>query len=186
MGAIASGGARVLSRDVIDVLGISQAQIEAVAVREQAELERRERAYRGARPAAPLHGRTVLLVDDGLATGATMRAAVRSLRAHEPARIVVAVPVGAPETCAELRDEADEVVCATLARAVRGGRLVVRRLLADERRRGARAARARCALRQRRDRRRRRAPDYHGLHCGKATVRPSLTVHSGATGACRR
>ena len=112
MGAIASGGARVLSRDVIAMLGISQASIDAVAVREQAELERRERAYRADRPAAPLHGRTVLLVDDGLATGATMRAAVRSLRAHAPARIVVAVPVGAPETCAELRDEADEVVCA--------------------------------------------------------------------------
>jgi putative phosphoribosyl transferase len=112
MGAIASGGARVLSGDVIRTLGITQAQIEAVAVREQAELERRERAYRGARQAAPLSGRAVLLVDDGLATGATMRAAVRSLRAHEPARIVVAVPVGAPETCAELLDEADEVVCA--------------------------------------------------------------------------
>jgi putative phosphoribosyl transferase len=112
MGAIASGGARVLSPDVIDALGISQSQIEAVAVREQAELERRERAYRGAQPAAPLSGRTVLLADDGLATGATMRAAVRSLRLHEPARIVVAVPVGAPQTCAELRDEADEVVCA--------------------------------------------------------------------------
>jgi predicted phosphoribosyltransferase len=112
MGAIASGGARVLSRDVIAMLGISQAQIDAVAVREQAELERRERAYRADRPAAPLSGRTVLIVDDGLATGATMRAAVRSLRAHAPARIVVAVPVGAPDTCAELRDEADEVVCA--------------------------------------------------------------------------
>jgi putative phosphoribosyl transferase len=112
MGAIASGGARVLSFDVIRALGISQSQIEAVAVREQAELERRERAYRGERPAAPLHERTALLVDDGLATGATMRAAVRSLRAHSPARIVVAVPVGAPDTCAELLHEADEVVCA--------------------------------------------------------------------------
>lgn len=112
MGAIASGGARVLSLDVIGALGISQAQIEAVAAREQAELERRERAYRGARPAPAVRGRTVLLVDDGLATGATMRAAVRSLRERMPARIVVAVPVGATETCAELRDEADEVVCA--------------------------------------------------------------------------
>ena len=112
MGAIATGGARVLSRDVIDALGIAPSQIEAVAVREQAELERRERSYRGERPPAPLHGRTVLLVDDGLATGATMRAAVRSLRAHDPARIVVAVPGGAAETCAALRSEADEVVCA--------------------------------------------------------------------------
>ena len=112
MGAIASGGARVLSPDVIGMLGISQASIEAVAVREQAELERRERAYRGERPAAAVRGRAVLIVDDGLATGATMRAAVQSLRAQGPARIVVAVPVGAPETCAEMRSEADEVVCA--------------------------------------------------------------------------
>ncbi len=112
MGAIASGGARVLSPDVIGMLGITQSQIEAVAVREQSELERRERAYRGTRVAAPIYGRIVLLVDDGLATGATMRAAVRSVREHEPRRVVVAVPVGAPETCAELRTEADEVVCA--------------------------------------------------------------------------
>ena len=111
MGAIASGGARVLSADVIRMLGISAAQIEAVTAREQAELERRERAYRGERPAPLVRGRTVLLVDDGLATGATMRAAVRSLRERRPARIVVAVPVGAPETCAELRTEADEVIC---------------------------------------------------------------------------
>jgi putative phosphoribosyl transferase len=112
MGAIASGGARVLSSAVIHMLGISAAQIEAVTAREQAELERRERAYRGERPAPLVRGRTVLLVDDGLATGATMRAAVRSLRERRPARIVVAVPVGAPETCAELRTEADEVICA--------------------------------------------------------------------------
>jgi putative phosphoribosyl transferase len=112
MGAIASGGAQVLSQDVIEMLGISDTAIEAVAAREQAELARRERAYRGTRPAPEVHGRTVLLVDDGLATGATMRAAVRSVRARQPARIVVAVPVGAPETCAELRAEADEVVCA--------------------------------------------------------------------------
>jgi predicted phosphoribosyltransferase len=86
--------------------------IDAAVAREQQELERRERAYRGDRPAPDVRGRTVILVDDGLATGSTMRAAVAALRQQQPARIVVAVPVGAPETCAEFRDEADETVCA--------------------------------------------------------------------------
>lgn len=110
MGAIASGGTRVLSEEVIRTLHISEADIARVAAEEQRELERRERAYRGERPAPDVKGRTVLLVDDGLATGSTMLAAVRALRTLEPARIVVAVPVAPPETCDTLRREADEVV----------------------------------------------------------------------------
>jgi predicted phosphoribosyltransferase len=112
MGAIATGGIRVLNDDVIAGLRISDRAIEAVAEREQRELERRERDYRSDRPFPSLEGRTVILVDDGLATGSTMRAAVAALRKFDPARIVVAVPVGAVSTCALLREEADEVVCA--------------------------------------------------------------------------
>lgn len=112
MGAIASGGVRVLNENVVRGLGIAEGVIETVAAREQRELERRERAYRGDRPAPDVRDRTVILIDDGLATGSTMRAAVAALRRLGPARIVVAVPVGAPETCDELRDEADEVICA--------------------------------------------------------------------------
>jgi putative phosphoribosyl transferase len=112
MGAIASGGVRVLNEDVVGALGISRDVIEAVAAVEEQELERRERIYRGGRPPPDVRGRTVILVDDGLATGSTMRAAVAALRQHGPDRIVVAVPVGAPETCEEFRSEADDVVCA--------------------------------------------------------------------------
>ena len=112
MGAIASGGVRVLSEDLIRELAIPRALVEQVSALEQLELERRERAYRGDRVMPSLQHRTVILVDDGLATGATMEAAVRAARTHEPARIVVAVPVGAEETCARLRETADEVVCA--------------------------------------------------------------------------
>ena len=111
MGAIASGGARVVSDDVIRALGIPGTAIDAVIERELHELARRERAYRGERPAPDVRGRTVLVVDDGLATGSTMRAAIASLRQQGAARIVVAAPVGAAETCAELEDDADEVVC---------------------------------------------------------------------------
>src|SRR2546430_4662885 len=93
-------------------LRISRDVLDAVAAEEREELERRERAYRGDRPAPEVRGRTVILVDDGLATGSTMRAAVAALRQQRPARIVVAVPVGAPETCAEFQDEADESICA--------------------------------------------------------------------------
>ena len=113
MGAIASGGVSVLNEEVVQRLGISPYQIETVAAREQRELERRERAYRGDRPEPEIRGRTVILVDDGLATGASMQAAVLALRRLQPARIVVAVPVAAPETCEQLREIADEVVCAT-------------------------------------------------------------------------
>lgn len=112
MGAIASGGVRVMNRDVVDGLGVRPDLIEAVVRRENDELTRRERAYRGGRAPLDVRGKTVLLVDDGLATGATMRAAVEALRACDAERIVVAVPVGAPETCDAMTDEADDVVCA--------------------------------------------------------------------------
>jgi predicted phosphoribosyltransferase len=111
MGAIASGGVRIMNEDVLDFLGIGEAGIEAVAQRELLELARREHAYRGGRKPPEIAGKTVILVDDGVATGATMRAAVAALRQLAPARIIVAVPHGAEETCAELRGEADEVVC---------------------------------------------------------------------------
>jgi putative phosphoribosyl transferase len=112
MGAIASGGVRVISDEVIHALGIPDRAIAAAAANEQHELERRERAYRGNRPFPEVQGKVVILVDDGLATGATMRAAVTALRAQQPERLVVAVPVAARETCEALRAEVDEVVCA--------------------------------------------------------------------------
>jgi predicted phosphoribosyltransferase len=111
MGAIASGGARVLNRDVIRWMGITDRTIEVVAARETRELERRERALRGDRPRIALRGKSVLLVDDGIATGATMRAAVSALRATEPGRVVVAAPVAPPDVCARLEEETDELVC---------------------------------------------------------------------------
>jgi putative phosphoribosyl transferase len=112
MGAIASGGVRVLNEDVVRALDIPEQWIDDAAAQEQRELERREHLYRGDRPFPVIAGRIILLIDDGLATGSTMRAAVAALRQQDPARIVVAVPVGSAETCAELQDEADEVVCA--------------------------------------------------------------------------
>jgi predicted phosphoribosyltransferase len=111
MGAVATGGVRVLNWDVVEQLNIPSNVIDAVTQGEQRELERRERAYRGVRPAPDVRGKIVILVDDGLATGSTMRAAVEALRQQQPARVVVAVPVASRETCAELRHEADEVVC---------------------------------------------------------------------------
>jgi predicted phosphoribosyltransferase len=111
MGALASGGVRVLNEDVVRGLGIAQSSVDAVAAREQQELERRERLYRGNRPPPEVRGRTVILVDDGLATGSTMRAAVLALHRLQPARIVVAVPTAAAETCDEMRALADEAVC---------------------------------------------------------------------------
>ncbi|HKZ81589.1 MAG TPA: phosphoribosyltransferase [Pyrinomonadaceae bacterium] len=112
MGAIASGGIRVLNDDVVNYLGIPTPVIEAVASQEQRELERRERSYRGDAPPPDVKGRTVILIDDGLATGSTMRAAAAALRGLRPAHIVVAVPVAPPETCDEFREEVDEIVCA--------------------------------------------------------------------------
>jgi len=112
MGAIASGGVRVLNEDVVRALAIPDDVVETAATEEQQELERRERAYRGGRPAPEVRDRTIILIDDGLATRTTMRAAVSALRQRGPARIVIAVPVGSPETCAEFQDEADEAICA--------------------------------------------------------------------------
>jgi putative phosphoribosyl transferase len=111
MGAIASGGVRVLNEEVVRMFSPPEDTIARVAAQEQEELERRERAYRGGRRDLRLEGRTVILVDDGLATGSTMRAAAQAVRAQDPARIVVAVPVAAAETCDEFRGEVDEVVC---------------------------------------------------------------------------
>ncbi|CAM4231502.1 phosphoribosyltransferase [Corallococcus exiguus] len=111
MGAIATGGVTVLNGGVVRRLGIPQSAIAAAAEREGRELVRREQLFRDGRPPARVEGRTVILVDDGLATGSTMRAALRALRQQKPARIVVGVGVGAPETCAEFEREADAVVC---------------------------------------------------------------------------
>ena len=111
MGAIAPGGVRLINHDVVEALGIPPAVIDATAASEQVELDRRQQAYRGSRPAVVLSGKTVILVDDGLATGSTMRAAVMAVRRQQPARIVVGVPVGAPSTCTDLARDADEVVC---------------------------------------------------------------------------
>jgi len=112
MGAIATGGVRVLNEDVVRALDIRDDLIASVAAQQQRELQRRERAYRGDRPAPNVRGRTVILVDDGLATGSSMRAAVAALRRQEPARIIIAVPVGSPATCEEFQTEVDETVCA--------------------------------------------------------------------------
>jgi putative phosphoribosyl transferase len=111
MGAIASGGVRVLNEDVLYVLPDAQSIVEMVTAIEREELKRRERDYRGDRPAPEVRGRTVILVDDGLATGATMRAAAAALRQQGAAKIIVAVPVGAPSTCYEIRGVADDVFC---------------------------------------------------------------------------
>jgi len=109
-GALASGGVRVLNEDVVRRLGLASNVIDAVSERERAELERRERQYRGERPAIELSGKTLIVVDDGLATGASMRAAIAAVRTQAPARIVVAVPTAAAETCSLVRAEVDELV----------------------------------------------------------------------------
>ena len=114
MGAIASGGVRVLNDDVVRWYGIPESAIESVAREEAEELERREREYRRDRPAPDLANRVVILVDDGLATGSTMRAAAQAVRLLGPSRVVVAVPVGARQTCSEIAAVADEVVCARM------------------------------------------------------------------------
>jgi putative phosphoribosyl transferase len=111
MGAIASGGVRFLNDNVLDLLEISDESIDEVAAREFRELKRRDRVYRGNRPPPDLRDLTVILVDDGLATGSTMRAAIAAIRHQSPQQIVVAVPVGAPDTCDAIRGEVDEVVC---------------------------------------------------------------------------
>lgn len=112
MGAIASGGVGVLNPEVINTMDISESTIETIAREEHRELERKEKLYRDGRPAPNLRNRTIIIIDDGLATGATMRAAVSALRQQRPARIVMAVPVAAPEICAEFEQNVDEVLCA--------------------------------------------------------------------------
>lgn len=113
MGAIAPGGIEILNHDLIDDLGISPASVAQVAASERLELERRNRVFRGDRATPELTSKTAILVDDGLATGATMQAAVTALRRMGPAAIVVAVPVGAPDTCDRLRPLADRLICLT-------------------------------------------------------------------------
>ena len=113
MGAIASGGVRVLNQDVLSYIRIPEAVVDDVAAAELRELNRREQLYRGARPPLDVHGRTVIIVDDGLATGSTMRAAVKALRQKQPKQIVVAVPVGARATCDSFKAEVDTMaICA--------------------------------------------------------------------------
>ena len=110
-GAIASGGVRILDRDTVEGLGITGLDIERVTRAEKQELERREQSYRGGRPPQNVSGLIVILVDDGIATGSSMRAAIRALRQMKPARIVLAVPVAPPSTCSQLQFEVDELVC---------------------------------------------------------------------------
>jgi putative phosphoribosyl transferase len=112
MGAIASGGVRVLNEDVVGALDIPSRLIDKIAEREQEELEHREQAYRGGKPQLNNSGKTVILVDDGLATGSSMRAAVEGLRAQGPEKIIVAVPTASPETCEAFENDVDEIVCA--------------------------------------------------------------------------
>jgi putative phosphoribosyl transferase len=112
MGAIASGGVRVLNQEVVRGLGIPEYIIDAVASKEEQEIERREHEYRDGRPPIDVRGRTVILVDDGLATGSSMRVAIDALRARHPAQIIVAVPVASPDTCADFETEVDKIICA--------------------------------------------------------------------------
>jgi putative phosphoribosyl transferase len=112
MGAIGSGGVRVVNEQVMRQMDIPAAIIDSIALREEIELQRRERLYRGDRPAPNTKGRVVILIDDGLATGSTMRAAVIALRQMQPSKVIVAVPVAAPDICEEFRSQADEVICA--------------------------------------------------------------------------
>jgi putative phosphoribosyl transferase len=112
MGAIASGGKCVLNKEVISALNISDQVIDRVREREQSELARRERRYRDDRPPPEVSGRIIILVDDGLATGASMRSAAMALRQRHPARLVIAVPVASPSTCLDLQGEVDEIICA--------------------------------------------------------------------------
>ena len=114
MGALASGGGMVINDSLVQNLGISDEQLQEAIDRETEELNRREQAYRGDRPPVDVEGKTVILVDDGIATGASMLAAVRAIRAAKPAYVVVAVPVGPASACRQLGKEADEVVCATM------------------------------------------------------------------------
>jgi putative phosphoribosyl transferase len=112
MGAIATGGVRIIDQQIVQMFGISDEAIDRVTATEQRELERREQLYRDGRPAPDVKGRTAILIDDGLATGSTMRAAVQALRQEGARKIVIAVPVAPPETCEAFRDEVDDIICA--------------------------------------------------------------------------
>jgi putative phosphoribosyl transferase len=112
MGAIATGGVRIIDQQIVQMFGISDEAIDRVTATEQRELERREQLYRDGRPAPDVKGRTTILIDDGLATGSTMRAAVQALRQEGARKIVIAVPVAPPETCEAFRDEVDDIICA--------------------------------------------------------------------------
>ncbi len=135
MGAIASWGAQVLNEEVVRELRIPNEIIQKVVARELRELERREKLYRAGRPAPDVRDRVIILVDDGLATGSTMQAAIAALRQKDPARIIVAVPVGSPEVCAEFQNEADLAICAPYSKTVLCGRRLVRRFFTNDRRR---------------------------------------------------
>ena len=111
LGAIASGGVCVMNEDIVIGCGVTKSEVKNIVAGEQRELKRRERMYRGDRPHRDLEGATVIVVDDGLATGASMRAAVRAVRMRRPARIIVAVPTASSEACALIRKEVDEIVC---------------------------------------------------------------------------
>src|SRR4051812_5026583 len=119
LGAIATGGTRVVNKQLVESLEIPPDWLEAIDAREMVELQRRERVYRGDRPPPDLAGKTVILVDDGLATGSTMFAAVLAVKAEDPARVIVAVPVSDPDVCDAMRGEADEVVCLLTPRPLR-------------------------------------------------------------------
>ncbi len=120
MGAIATGGVRVLNEEVVRTLGISWETIEAVTEKEKQELKRRELAYRGSKAESTVRGKTVILIDDGIATGSTVRAAVRALMAQEPAQLILAVPVIAAATLRDLRGEVDEIVALTIPKQFHG------------------------------------------------------------------
>lgn len=111
MGAVAEGGVKVLNRELVDELGVRESEVEKVSAEEQRELERRVRAFRGSRELPPIDGKVVILIDDGLATGSTMEAAVMAMRQRKPAKVIVAVPVAARETVERMKTIADEVVC---------------------------------------------------------------------------
>jgi len=112
VGAIASGGTRIVNQELVDDLGVSAETVDAISFLERKELQRREQLYRQGLPAISPSARTIILVDDGIATGSSMRAAVEALRSQKPERIVVAVPIACPRTCRELRPEVDEIICA--------------------------------------------------------------------------
>jgi predicted phosphoribosyltransferase len=120
MGAIASGGVRVLNKSVVEALNIPNQVIKVVSAREQSELERREQAYRGSRPPVEIQGKTAILIDDGLATGASMQAAVAGLRQLDPAQIIIAVPTASPEACRKFTELVERIVCLETPEPFRG------------------------------------------------------------------